>query len=73
MTVIQFKSEADRAFHAFTEARETALRTGERKDAELCRRLFSVYLEASQPKDKRWPREANTLRLLAPSELSRVK
>ena len=72
MTVVSFKSEADKALEVFIEAREKAIRTGSREDAEYCRRLFSVYLETSQSKDNRWPRDPCTLRLLAPSELKRA-
>jgi|GEM_PF-1784976 len=67
--VISFLSPIDRAFQEFREARERALMTGLREDADRAMKLFAVFLEAGLPKEQRWPREPGTLRLLAPSEL----
>lgn len=68
--VVRLLPEADRAFAAFQDAREVAMRSGRRDDADRAGRLFAVLMDTYLPKECRWPREPQTLRLLTPSELT---
>lgn len=69
MSVVAFESAEEMAFREFVEARDRAIATGDRQDAQLARRLFAVYCETILPAGSRWPRDPATLRVLAPSEI----
>ncbi|MBB3808776.1 hypothetical protein [Pseudochelatococcus contaminans] len=71
MSVVPFESAEDIAYRAFLEARERAIYTGDRQDAQRARRLFAVYCETILPVERRSPRDPVTLRILAPSEIGR--
>lgn len=71
MSVVPFESAEEIAFREFAEARDRAMSTGDRQDAQRARRLFGAYCETILPADSRWPRDPATLRILAPSEIGR--
>ena len=71
MSVVSFESAEEMAFRAYIQAREKALETGSRDDAQQARRLFAVYVETGLPNGSRWPRDPQTLRVLTPSEIMR--